>query len=172
MYKTADIRGEHQTDFISTKKQPEQGTASRNILSSQRVSVAYKCSISFWRPWQWPQGHKATSCSSWREDRVGRSRQQSQSTVTATRMGLATVVQRSRTELRTQSNTKKQHQNSTTRPKAFTRVVLRTILSDKRCQVKSSTGIMGVQYLLNLPCRLQVFCSELTALKLCNINCT
>lgn len=43
------------------------------------------------------------------EDRGRRSRQQSQSTVTDTRMGLATVVQRSRTELRTQSNTKKQH---------------------------------------------------------------
>jgi hypothetical protein len=30
MYKTADIQ-EHQTYFISTEKQPEQGTASRNI---------------------------------------------------------------------------------------------------------------------------------------------
>lgn len=47
MYKTADIQGEHQTYFISTKSSHNKAQQAETYISSQRVSVAYKYSFSF-----------------------------------------------------------------------------------------------------------------------------
>lgn len=40
--------------LLAQKSSQNKAQQAETYVSSQRVSVAYKCSISFWRPWQWP----------------------------------------------------------------------------------------------------------------------